>query len=37
MTPKTWSLFVDGWNDAHGSKDGPPTADQYADLVAKYG
>ncbi|WP_269084721.1 MULTISPECIES: hypothetical protein [unclassified Sulfitobacter] len=38
MTPLDWSLFVEGWNEAHASdKPQPPTWDQFEDLKAKYG
>lgn len=36
MTPGDLMLFIDGWNDA-GDSVAPPTADEYAELVKKYG
>ena len=38
MTPSEWELWVVGWNEANGGPDDrPPTAEEYAALVAKYG
>jgi len=37
MTPADWSLFVEGWNDAHSSNVAPPSWDELQELKAKYG
>ncbi len=38
MTPRDFVLFIEGWNDAHQSNEPePPSADEYAELVRKYG
>jgi len=38
MTPADWTLFVEGWNEAHaGNKTEAPTWEQFQDLKAKYG
>ena len=38
MTPADLVMVVQGWNDAHGSNEpDAPTADEYAELVKKYG
>lgn len=38
MTPCDFVLFIEGWNEAHeGSEPAPPTADEFAELVRKYG
>lgn len=37
MTPGEMMLFIEGWNRAQGGADDAPTADEYAELVRKYG
>ena len=38
MTPKDFFLFIEGWKQAQGESEvAPPTADEYAELVRKYG
>lgn len=38
MTPTDTVLLIRGWNEAHESGDvAPMTADEFEDLVAKYG
>lgn len=38
MTPAETDLLIKGWNDAQGSQmPDAPTAEEYHELVAKYG
>lgn len=38
MIPKDLTLFVEGWNAANeGNEPKAPSADEYAELVRKYG
>lgn len=38
MTPADTVLLIRGWNEAHETDDvAPMTADEFEDLVAKYG
>ncbi len=38
MTPADWSLFVEGWNEAHSTETlEPPTWEEFEELKARYG
>ena len=38
MIPRDLILFIEGWNESHeGSEPEAMTADEYAELVLKYG
>jgi hypothetical protein len=38
MTPLDWALFVAAWNESqNGGGVEPPTAEQFAELKARYG
>lgn len=38
MIPRDFVLFIKGWNEAHeGNEPEAPSADEYAELVLKYG
>jgi hypothetical protein len=38
MTPQDWALFVEAWNESQGVGGvEAPTAEQFAELKAKYG
>ncbi|APZ51225.1 hypothetical protein Ga0080574_TMP891 [Salipiger abyssi] len=37
MTPRDLGNFIIGWNEAQSDEVQAPTADEYAELVRKYG